>query len=66
MVEFRQAGWAPHWTVVPAHFTSLEVANILEAEGCVGAYEHISRGPWAHYTMEDLQLDPDDPHVIFS
>ena len=66
LVEFRQAGWAPHWTVVPAHFTSLEVANILEAEGCVGAYEHISRGPWGHYTMEELMLDPNHASVIFS
>ena len=66
LVEFRQRGWAPHWTVVPSHFTSLEVANILEAEGCAGAYDHISRGPWAQYTMEELMLDPSDPFVIFS
>ena len=65
MVEFRQKGWAPHWTVVPAHYTSLEVANILESEGCVGAYEHISKGPWGYHTMEELLLDPDDPCVVF-
>ena len=66
VVDFRQAGWAPHLTVVPTHYTSLDVANILEAEGCVGAYEHISNGPWATFTMEDLMLDPNDPYVVFS
>ena len=65
-VEFRQKGYAPFFTVVPTHLTSLEVANLLEAEGCVGAYDHISRGPWVNYTMEDLMLNPSDPTVIFS
>ena len=67
LVEFRPRGSdMPHMTVVPAHFTSLDVANVLEVEGCWGAYEHISSGPWADYTMKELQTDPDDPHVIFS
>ena len=66
LVEFWHWGSAtPHMTVVPAHFTSEEVAKTLELEGCAGAYKHISNGPWAQWTMKELQMDPDDPHVIF-